>query len=70
MRNLKAEMLRNSITMEQIANVIGRSTRTVSDKIHGRFPLTLEEALKIRDTFFKGMSIEFLFSPDNEQKSA
>jgi len=62
LKNLKAEMTRNGIHNNDIAQVIGKSKRTVSDKTGGRYPFSIEEAIKIRDELFQGLELEYLFS--------
>lgn len=62
LRNLKAEMARNGVSTEMIMTVLGKSDKTTRDKINGKSGLYLSEALKIRDTLFPGLSLEYLFS--------
>lgn len=65
MRNLEAEMMRRHVRVENIANLLSKSTRTVVDKIKGRYPFTLPEVFKVRNTYFPGMTIEYLFAEDD-----
>lgn len=62
MNNLRAEMQRNNISFDDIARCIGKSERTARDKEACRVAFTLPEAIKIRDSFFRGMSLEYLFA--------
>lgn len=62
LQNLKAEMTRRSVGSSDIGRVIGKSTRTATDKVSGRYPFTINEAKTIRDAFFQGMDLEFLFA--------
>ena len=62
MNNLKAEMTRNNIAFSDLARTIGKTERSVRDKASGRAVFTLPEALQVRDVFFKGMSLEYLFA--------
>jgi len=63
-RNIKAEMARNSITMEDLAAKLGVSVATVSNKITGKREWSLGEAAAVVE-IFNGMggehSIESLF---------
>ena len=64
--NLMAEMVRRGISVADIGRVIRKTERSVRDKIAGRYPFTLNEAKEIRDTFFEGMDLDFLFaSPED-----
>ena len=67
--NLKAEMARRGITSTDIGRIINKTSRTTRDKISGRYPFTLDEAKKIRDTFFVGMDLDFLFLQSNTKAS-
>lgn len=63
--NLKAEMARRSISILDIAKEIGRTDRSVREKINGRTQFSVPEAATVRDKFFPGFSLEYLFT--NEQ---
>lgn len=67
LQNLKAEMTRRNVGTSDIGRVIGKSTRTAIDKVAGRYPFTFSEAKAIRDSFFQGMDLEFLFSDFPDQ---
>ena len=67
LQNLKAEMTRRNVGTSDIGRVIGKSTRTAMDKVAGRYPFTFSEAKAIRDSFFQGMDLEFLFSDFHDQ---
>lgn len=66
--NLKAEMVRNRVTKFDIAKVIGKSDKKVFESVKGLYSFSVDDAMKIRDTFFPGMTIEYLFA--NEEVSA
>ena len=63
--NLKAEMARRSISILDIAKEVGRTDRSVREKISGRTQFSMPEAAMVRDKFFPGYSLEYLFT--NEQ---
>lgn len=60
--NLMAEMAREGITAEKMAEKIGINAATMSAKINNEGRMKLHEAVKIRDCFFPGMAIDYLFS--------
>lgn len=64
--NLQAEMVRRNVTTNAIAKVICRTEKSTSLKLRGKYPITLPEAVKIRDTFFPGMDLDFLFYPSEK----
>lgn len=67
--NLKAEMARADVTIPAIAGVIKRSDRTVRERIKGHGCFSMPDAMAVRDTFFPGMDLEYLFARV-EQESA
>lgn len=64
MKNLEAEMARNSITINDIRNVLQCSEKTVRNKINGDTDFYFSECLKIRNAFFQGLRLEYLFAAD------
>lgn len=62
--NLKAEMVRRGISAADIGRVISKTERSTRDKISERFSFTIDEARQIRDVYFPGMDLDFLFQPD------
>lgn len=64
MRNLIAEMARYGVTNVDIKNLLNCSDRTVTNKLSGETEFSFSEATKIRDTYFIGFRLEYLFAPD------
>jgi len=60
--NLEAEIARKGIHKKEIAKVWDCREATVYDKLNGKYRITLDEALSLRDEFFPGMRVEYLFS--------
>ena len=60
--NLKAEMARYGIKTKDMAEIMGITGKSVSNKINHKTGLTLDEAIKIRDTFFPKIRLDDLFS--------
>lgn len=61
--NLEAEIARSGVTRIQIANLLKRDKSTVSTWIKGsRGGFSVHDAQVIRNTFFPGMSLDYLFS--------
>lgn len=59
--NLRAEMARKGVTVQEIADLIGVNRDTVSRKLSRKSPLNLSEAFVIERTFFPGLGISYLF---------
>jgi predicted transcriptional regulator len=59
--NLLAEMARHRIKKNDIANCLGVSEKTLRSYLKGTSQISWLDALKIRNTFFPGLEIEYLF---------
>lgn len=60
-KNLEAELVRNNISKESIAKLIGKSYKTVTQKINGKYPFTIIEGFLIRNAMFPDLTMEYLF---------
>ena len=60
-RNLLAEMSRNRITRRDIADCLGVSEKTARNYINGISKISWCDTLKIKNTFFPELSLEYLF---------
>jgi len=70
MRNLEAEMRRSGIRSEDIKNLLNCSDRTARNKIKGVTPFTFPEAEIVRNHFFPGLLMEYLFAADNNNQAS
>lgn len=61
MKRIEMEMSRFNVTYFDIQRVIGRSEKTVRNKLCGATDFTYNETQRIRNMLFPGMSIEYLF---------
>ena len=64
LHNLQAEMARNEIRRQDLANALGITVRTLQNKIYGRTDFTIAEAVKIKEAFFPDKSLKYLFEKD------
>ena len=64
-KNLHAEMVRRNVTPVAISKAINKTEKSTRAKLSGRYPFTIPEARIVRDTFFPGMDLDFLFQSDN-----
>lgn len=62
LQNLRAEMVRYGITTTDLSRVAKRTERSIRLKVSGKNSFTLPESIAIRDAFFPGMSLEYLFA--------
>ena len=59
--NLDAEMAREGLKRRDLAWIFNNRIATVSDKLNGKSPLLLDEAVKIRDAYFPNLTLDYLF---------
>ena len=60
-RNLRAEMVRQDVSIKQIAEAIGKTERVTYLRMNGKIALKHEEAKKIAALFSENNTIEYLF---------
>lgn len=65
MKNLAAEMVRFGVSNADIQSLLNCTDKTVRNKLNGVTEFSVAEALKIRDAYFPGIRIEYLFGKDN-----
>lgn len=66
MKNLQAEMKRFGVTVFDVKNVLGCSEKTARNKIVGNSEFTICEAMRIRDTLFPGLRLEYLYNINSD----
>ena len=59
--NLKGEMAKRSIKIEDIANVLQIHRNSASNKINGDTAFSIDEAVKVKEALFPELSLKFLF---------
>lgn len=70
--NLRAEMARKQVTIQEIADMIGVGRDAASKKLSGKAPLTLAEAFRIETEYFPDSDVRYLFAEllDDKRSSA
>lgn len=63
-RILRAEMVKNGITVAQLASQIGVAEKTLRNKINGDTDFTLKEAQKIRIILKSKLTLDELFKTE------
>ena len=64
--NLKAEMAREGISQKQMAEFLGMTPENLRMKFAGRVNVSVPEACAIRDKWFPGLTIDYLFVSDGQ----
>ena len=62
--NVRAEMARNNLTLGVVSEELGMRLGTLSAKLKGKYPITLEEAKKIKTIVKTDMPLEELFKTE------
>ena len=60
-KNVRAEMSRKGIILEDLAEALGVTVPTVSQKLNGKYPITLNEAKVIKKRLGVDIPLEELF---------
>lgn len=59
--NLRGEMARKNLRITDLAAALEITRATLGKKLARKYPLTLDEAFILRDTFFPECTLEYLF---------
>lgn len=59
--NVKAELARHNLTIVDLSNMTGIRYQTLVDKINGKYPMTFDEAKKIKEALEVDIPMEELF---------
>lgn len=60
-KNVKAEFARKGLTLEVVAKELGVTVSTLSQKMNGKYPFTLNEAKAIKKVLEVDIPLEILF---------
>lgn len=60
-RNAKAEMVRAGLTLAKLSDRMGCTVSTLSLKLNGKFPITLDEARNFKRLVNSDLPLEVLF---------
>lgn len=66
LHNLQAEIKRSGLSQFDISKELGINERTLRLKLTGKTSFTFPEAEQIRNRFFPGMKLEYLFFKEVE----
>ena len=65
--NLDAEMARRKITRKSLAKAIHVTPTTLTLKLNGKAPITLNECIEIKKILNTDMLIDYLFSIEDKK---
>lgn len=68
-KNLNAEMARNGIKSEDIAEVLGISKTSMDNMLYGKVKFSVVDAIKVKNRLFENLSVDYLFETEGENKA-
>ena len=67
-KNLKAEMIKQDVSIKQVADVLNVKVDTARLKLNGKIPLRLEECQIVAELFAGNNSLDYLFAKNSKYK--
>lgn len=65
-QNLTAELSKRGITQRNVAEFLGMSEKNLSLKLSEQVPMTVAEAMAVRDKFVPDATLDYLFASDGK----
>lgn len=62
--NLKGEMVKRRLNIEDIARVLGIHKNTAANKVNGLTPFTVDEAIRLHKNCFQDLELKYLFQKE------
>lgn len=67
LKNMKAEMTREGVTQQDVADLLGMTSKNVNLKLSEKVPMTIDEGKSIRAKFFPFATLDYLLESDKEE---
>lgn len=61
-RTAKSEMMKRGLTLADVAPLMGVSVGTLSQKLNGKYPISLKEAKQFKEIVKSDLPLEELFA--------
>jgi len=65
--NLKGEMAKKDITIEEVSRLLKIHRNSVANKLNGDSAFTIDEAFEIQKKYFPKLSLTYLFGKEEIQ---
>jgi len=62
--NLKLEMFKSKVTIEELAAYLGVHRNSVANKLNGSSNFSIDESMKIQEKFFPDKDLKYLFGKE------
>ncbi len=66
--NLRGEMAKRKVTIEDIANLLEIHRNSVANKLNGNSSFSIEESMTIQEQFFPDLELRYLFRKDSHEE--
>lgn len=63
--NLAAELARNGMNADSVANAIGKGRRATYQRLSGSVPFAVDECVAIKDKLFPSCTLKYLFKEND-----
>lgn len=64
--NLKGEMAKRNVSIEDISKLLGIHRNSVSNKINGESAFNFEQSVAIQEKYFPDLELKYLFRKEPE----
>jgi len=68
LHNLKAEIARKNISRREVRTLLGISEKAFNNKLSGLNEFTFRQTLRIKNTYFPDLDLEYLFEDSKEAR--
>ena len=65
--NLRGEMAKRRVSIEDIADLIGAHRNSVANKLNGESSFSIEQAFEIQETYFPDLDLKYLFKKEKKE---
>lgn len=65
--NLRGEMAKRKITIEDLAAYLGIHRNSVANKLNGSSSFSIEESVKIQEHYFPEKELKYLFAKEEQE---
>lgn len=62
--NLRGEMAKRKISIEEVADFLGIHRNSVTNKLNGDSNFSVDESMKLQEKFFPDLDLKYLFKKE------
>jgi len=65
--NLRGEMAKRKVSIEDLASLLGVHRNSVANKLNGDSAFSVEQSFAIQEAYFPDLSLKYLFSTEGSE---